>query len=108
MRGLGEAPRLLLRYVGADYEDVQLQISDYDQWLSQKFTLGLDFPNLPYLIDGDVKLTQVCLLFLSYFDSSNGFFLFDFNFYILESSNFEISWPKVWPNHWQQRSSISQ
>uniref|UniRef100_A0A4X1UTN1 glutathione transferase n=1 Tax=Sus scrofa TaxID=9823 RepID=A0A4X1UTN1_PIG len=33
---------------------------DYDrgQWLSDKFKLGLDFPNLPYLIDGAHKLTQ--------------------------------------------------
>lgn len=33
---------------------------DYDrsQWLSEKFKLGLDFPNLPYLIDGSHKITQ--------------------------------------------------
>ncbi|XP_012585561.1 PREDICTED: glutathione S-transferase Mu 2-like [Condylura cristata] len=33
---------------------------DYDrsQWLSEKFKLGLDFPNLPYLIDGDRRITQ--------------------------------------------------
>jgi len=27
-------------------------------WFDQKFNIGLDFPNLPYLIDGDVKLTE--------------------------------------------------
>jgi len=27
-------------------------------WFDEKFNLGLDFPNLPYFIDGDVKLTQ--------------------------------------------------
>ncbi|GAB1287995.1 Glutathione S-transferase [Apodemus speciosus] len=33
---------------------------DYDrsQWLNEKFKLGLDFPNLPYLIDGSPKVTQ--------------------------------------------------
>ncbi|KAM4871667.1 glutathione S-transferase Mu 2-like [Thomomys bottae] len=33
---------------------------DYDrsQWLSEKFKLGLDFPNLPYLIDGAHRITQ--------------------------------------------------
>lgn len=33
---------------------------DYDrsQWLNEKFKLGLDFPNLPYLIDGAHKITQ--------------------------------------------------
>uniref|UniRef100_A0A8C2M9K0 glutathione transferase n=1 Tax=Cricetulus griseus TaxID=10029 RepID=A0A8C2M9K0_CRIGR len=28
------------------------------QWLNEKFKLGLDFPNLPYLIDGSHKITQ--------------------------------------------------
>merc|ERR1719180_620902 len=27
-------------------------------WFDQKFSLGLDFPNLPYFVDGDIKLTQ--------------------------------------------------
>lgn len=28
------------------------------EWLADKPNLGLAFPNLPYLIDGNVKLTQ--------------------------------------------------
>ncbi|KAL4676308.1 hypothetical protein H8959_010453, partial [Pygathrix nigripes] len=28
------------------------------QWLNEKFKLGLDFPNLPYLIDGTHNVTQ--------------------------------------------------
>ncbi|XP_063138704.1 glutathione S-transferase Mu 7 isoform X1 [Rattus norvegicus] len=31
---------------------------DRSQWLNEKFKLGLDFPNLPYLIDGSHKITQ--------------------------------------------------
>ncbi|NXD15634.1 GSTM5 transferase, partial [Nothocercus nigrocapillus] len=33
---------------------------DYDksQWIKEKEKLGLDFPNLPYFIDGKTKLTQ--------------------------------------------------
>ncbi|NXC38335.1 GSTM1 transferase, partial [Penelope pileata] len=33
---------------------------DYDksQWINEKEKLGLDFPNLPYFIDGSTKLTQ--------------------------------------------------
>uniref|UniRef100_A0A8C0H174 glutathione transferase n=1 Tax=Chelonoidis abingdonii TaxID=106734 RepID=A0A8C0H174_CHEAB len=33
---------------------------DYDisQWTNEERELGLDFPNLPYLIDGQTKLTQ--------------------------------------------------
>jgi len=27
-------------------------------WTSVKGTLGLDFPSIPYLIDGDTKLTD--------------------------------------------------
>lgn len=26
--------------------------------MSEKFNLGLDFPNLPYFIDGDYKITE--------------------------------------------------
>ena len=27
-------------------------------WLDKKYHLGLDFPNLPYLIDGEVRLSE--------------------------------------------------
>ena len=27
-------------------------------WREEKYDLGLPFPNLPYFIDGDIKLTQ--------------------------------------------------
>ncbi|KAM9321638.1 glutathione S-transferase Mu 4 [Gastrophryne carolinensis] len=63
IRGLCHSIRLLLEYTGTEYEDkmyVTGEAPDYDrsQWLNEKEKLGLDFPNLPYLIDGDVKLTQ--------------------------------------------------
>merc|ERR1739848_726948 len=31
---------------------------DLSEWTSVKPNLGLDFPNLPYLIDGNIKITQ--------------------------------------------------
>ena len=33
---------------------------DYDKtcWFGIKHSLGLDFPNLPYYVDGDLKITQ--------------------------------------------------
>jgi glutathione S-transferase len=31
---------------------------DRSDWLNEKFNLGLEFPNLPYLLDEDVKLTE--------------------------------------------------
>lgn len=63
-RGLSEQIRLLLKYAKVEFEDKRyknrLDYSDTStQWHAEKDTLGLDFPNLPYWIDGDVKLTQV-------------------------------------------------
>jgi len=63
IRGLAQPIRLLLAYKEVKYEDKLYGSGpppDYDrsQWLNEKFTLGLDFPNLPYFIDGDIKITQ--------------------------------------------------
>jgi len=63
IRGLAQPIRLLLAYTGTDYEDKRYTIGpapDWDrtEWLSDKQSLGLDFPNLPYYLDGEVKLTQ--------------------------------------------------
>jgi len=63
IRGLAQPIRLLLAYTGTEYDDRQFETGppptyDRSAWLSVKFTLGLDFPNLPYYIDGDIKLTQ--------------------------------------------------
>nr|XP_042911897.1 glutathione S-transferase Mu 1-like [Parasteatoda tepidariorum] len=56
LRGLGEPIRYLLHYKNVKFEDKRYQ--DPDTWQKEKFTLGLDFPNLPYYIDDKVKLTQ--------------------------------------------------
>jgi len=63
IRGLAQPARLLLSYTGTDFEDRQLSCGpapDFDRscWIDTKFSLGLDFPNLPYFIDGDIKITQ--------------------------------------------------
>jgi len=63
IRGLAQPIRMLLAYTETEFEDKQLSCGpapDYDKscWFDQKFSLGLDFPNLPYFIDGDIKLTQ--------------------------------------------------
>ncbi len=39
------------------YEQGEAPEYSIESWLSVKYELGLDFPNLPYMIDGDVKLT---------------------------------------------------
>ncbi|XP_060629238.2 glutathione S-transferase Mu 2-like isoform X2 [Anolis sagrei] len=63
IRGLAHAIRLLLEYTETPYEDKQYHFGeapDFDtsQWTSVKEKLSLDFPNLPYLFDGEKKLTQ--------------------------------------------------
>jgi len=68
IRGLAHPIRMLLKYVGEDFEDKRYSctVSDgptgpvynRDGWMNEKFSLGLDFPNLPYYIDGDVKIVQ--------------------------------------------------
>jgi len=56
MRGRGQVPRLLLAYTGAVWQDVQY--TQPDQWFgADKDQLGFDFPNLPYIIDGSLKIT---------------------------------------------------
>lgn len=57
IRGLAQVCRLLLAYSGVDFKDVRH--TDREKWFSEeKFQLGLDFPNLPYLIDGDYSITE--------------------------------------------------
>lgn len=57
VRGAGQISRLLLAYTGAAWEDVKY--TSPDQWFGKdKLEIGFNFPNLPYLIDGDLKLTE--------------------------------------------------
>ncbi|CAG2100927.1 unnamed protein product [Medioppia subpectinata] len=63
LQGIAQPIRLLLAYTGTAYTDKQydygLTADTYRvHWLKDKFTLGLEFPNLPYYLDGDVRLTQ--------------------------------------------------
>merc|ERR1712088_124538 len=63
IRGLAQPIRMLLEYAGAKYTDKRYNCGDapgfdLSDWTNVKFKLGLDFPNLPYLIDGNIKVTQ--------------------------------------------------
>ncbi len=53
---LGQPIRLLLVYNGIDFDEKRYDLPE--EWAEKKFTLGLDFPNLPYYIEGSTKLTQ--------------------------------------------------
>lgn len=62
-RGLTQPIRNLLIFKGVEFEDKRYQFGpppDYNRedWLKEKASLGFPFPNLPYYIDGDVKMVQ--------------------------------------------------
>jgi glutathione S-transferase len=57
IRGLAQVSRLLAAYVGTELEETRY--TDWNKWHGEdKQNLNFDFPNLPYLIDGDFKLTE--------------------------------------------------
>jgi glutathione S-transferase len=63
IRGLAQSIRLLLAAAGAEWTDKLYKAGpapyySMQDWMDVKFTLPLDFPNLPYLFDGDVKISQ--------------------------------------------------
>ena len=56
-----------LEHCGVKYENkyyVQADGPSFDKsaWTDVKFTLGLDFPNLPYFMDGDYSLTETAAI----------------------------------------------
>jgi len=65
-RALGQPIRYMLKYAGVHFTDKRYQFGEGNSfanwesiskyWAPEKFTLGLDFPNLPYYIDGDIKV----------------------------------------------------
>jgi len=57
IRGLADPIRFLLHYKKVAFEDKRYAFTS-GEWQKDKFNLGLDFPNLPYLFDGDVRITQ--------------------------------------------------
>ncbi|VDO10737.1 unnamed protein product, partial [Rodentolepis nana] len=48
----------MLEYIGEPYEEKRVLHTESEQWFTNKYNLGFDFPNLPYLIDGDTRITQ--------------------------------------------------
>ena len=46
IRGLAQPIRLLLTYVGVDFENVRY--TEPDSWFGKKYDMGLDFPNVSF------------------------------------------------------------
>lgn len=59
IRGLAGIVRSVLSYCEVPYKERIYSIDNPDEWSKKdKQELGLLFPNLPYIIDGDTKLTE--------------------------------------------------
>ena len=62
IRGLAQGLRYQMVYIGLLFEDRHYvhteDVFSRAVWLDQRFSMGLDFPNLPYFIDGDIRLTE--------------------------------------------------
>ena len=56
IKGVAEPIRWLIGYLGLDVKEHNPACGL--KWDEEKPTLGLNFPNLPYLIDGDFKITE--------------------------------------------------
>ena len=59
IRGRVQHILYLLHYLDTQYKFVP--VTDKAAWIESKQSLiddGLDFPNLPYMIDGDVKISE--------------------------------------------------
>lgn len=55
-RGSGQPIRNLLEYLQIPYHDKRY--TDSNEWVKDKSALKTNFPNLPYLLDGDKTLTE--------------------------------------------------
>ena len=51
---------MLLHFTDTEYEDTVWEVTKREVWMDAKSKndFALDFPNLPYWIDGNLKLTQ--------------------------------------------------
>ena len=49
---------LKVNFADIKYEQGGAPDHDRSAWTDVKETLGLEYPNLPYLIDGDVSITE--------------------------------------------------
>ena len=70
IRGRAQVIRLLFSYIGQDFESKVYKAPE-DWFGGDRTKIGLDFTNLPYLIDGNFKLTETNAI-LRYIANSYG------------------------------------
>lgn len=62
IRGLAQGLRYQMVFIGLLFEDRYYvhteDVFSRAVWLDQRYNMDLDFPNLPYFIDGDIRLTE--------------------------------------------------
>ena len=69
IRGQAQPIRYLLEYCEHPYEETMYEQGDapnfsVECWTSVRNTLGLDFPTIPYIIDGENRLTDLHAIML--------------------------------------------
>ena len=55
IRGRAAPIRYALAFLGVDFEDV---FYDRESWQKEKETIDLDFPQIPYIFDGKVHISE--------------------------------------------------
>eukprot|EP00922_Rhytidocystis_sp_ex-Travisia-forbesii_P014518 GHVS01021709.1.p1 GENE.GHVS01021709.1~~GHVS01021709.1.p1 ORF type:complete len:152 (+),score=16.71 GHVS01021709.1:203-658(+) len=65
IRGLAQPIRLVLEYCRVSWRETRYELKETEpgqwdrrEWTDVKSHLGLDFPNLPWMVDGDLRLTE--------------------------------------------------
>ena len=75
IQGLGQPLRMILAYLDIEHEDIVYDNTTLrTTWVTDiKPNLGLDFPNVPYYKDGDLKITQ-SLAIIRYIGKKHGMY----------------------------------
>jgi glutathione S-transferase len=64
VRGFAGHIRMLMTHLGVDFEDKMYSLGEHPDfagrldWRAEKPTLPFAFPNLPYIMDEDVKISE--------------------------------------------------
>lgn len=56
IKGIGAINRLTAAYVNIPLEEIEFDMNSY--FSGGKYENGLDFPNLPYIVDGDLRISE--------------------------------------------------